>query len=83
MKLVNHPKVVSTPHLGASTEEAQTKVAKNIAIQINDADLGSKLFGVVNSPKGYQYVSNPVYKPYIYLGELLGQMLEPINPENT
>ena len=25
--LLNHPKVVATPHLGASTEEAQEKVA--------------------------------------------------------
>ena len=29
-KLINHPKIVSTPHLGASTEEAQEKVAVQI-----------------------------------------------------
>jgi len=32
--LIQHPTVVSTPHLGASTEEAQQKVAVQIAEQI-------------------------------------------------
>lgn len=31
MELINHPLVTSTPHLGASTYEAQTKVAEEIA----------------------------------------------------
>jgi D-3-phosphoglycerate dehydrogenase / 2-oxoglutarate reductase len=34
--LLKHPKVVCTPHLGASTEEAQEKVAEQIAAQIAD-----------------------------------------------
>ena len=32
--LVEHPGVVCTPHLGASTKEAQPRVAKEIAEQI-------------------------------------------------
>jgi D-3-phosphoglycerate dehydrogenase len=32
--LVNHPNVVCTPHLGASTFEAQNRVAIDIADQI-------------------------------------------------
>ena len=32
--LIQHPSVVCTPHLGASTEEAQQKVAVQIAEQI-------------------------------------------------
>ncbi len=32
--LRNHPNVVSTPHLGASTKEAQNRVAVDIANQI-------------------------------------------------
>jgi len=33
-KLVKHPNVVATPHLGASTEEAQIKVADMILDQM-------------------------------------------------
>lgn len=74
MELINHPKVVSTPHLGASTEEAQIKVAKNIAKQIEDGYQGSHLFGVVNAPKGYEHSLNVAYKPYIELGDKLGML---------
>lgn len=31
--LINHPKVVATPHLGASTAEAQVRVAVEVAEQ--------------------------------------------------
>ncbi len=34
--LILHPRVVTTPHLGASTEEAQEKVALQVAHQIAD-----------------------------------------------
>ncbi len=36
MPLLKHPNVICTPHLGASTEEAQINVAKDIAVQICD-----------------------------------------------
>lgn len=32
-KLISHPKVVATPHLGASTKEAQIKVAVEVSEQ--------------------------------------------------
>lgn len=32
-KLIQHPKVVATPHLGASTAEAQVKVAVEVSEQ--------------------------------------------------
>lgn len=35
-ELINHPNVICTPHLGASTKEAQYVVAKNIANQMSD-----------------------------------------------
>jgi phosphoglycerate dehydrogenase-like enzyme len=34
--LLAHPNVVCTPHLGASTEEAQINVARDIAAQVCD-----------------------------------------------
>ena len=47
--LVEHPSVVCTPHLGASTKEAQLRVAKEIAEQIVDATQGKGYFGVVRT----------------------------------
>lgn len=46
-QLVQHPNVIACPHLGASTVEAQTRVAKEIAEQFVDAVQGKSLFGVV------------------------------------
>ena len=34
--LFKHPRVIAMPHLGASTEEAQEKMARQIALQIAD-----------------------------------------------
>jgi phosphoglycerate dehydrogenase-like enzyme len=47
-ELIEHELVVATPHLGASTAEAQVKVAQEIAEAFLDAKRGSPLRGVVN-----------------------------------
>jgi D-3-phosphoglycerate dehydrogenase len=51
-KLISHPKVVATPHLGASTKEAQIKVAVEVSEQFIALTGRSKEFtqyaGVVN-----------------------------------
>jgi hypothetical protein len=78
LKLIAHPSVVCTPHLGASTEEAQKKVAKEIAEQMSDAFKGTGFVGVVNAP--YVALSHkPAFAPYVRLaaalGELLGQVI--------
>lgn len=46
--LISHPNVVVTPHLGASTKEAQERVAIAIADQIADALKGKAIVGAVN-----------------------------------
>jgi D-3-phosphoglycerate dehydrogenase len=46
--LVGHPKVIHTPHLGASTEEAQRSVAIEIAEQVLDAVRGEQIRNSVN-----------------------------------
>jgi len=46
--LINHPNVIVTPHLGASTKEAQDRVATSIADQIADALNGKAIVGAVN-----------------------------------
>jgi len=71
-KLINHPKVLSTPHLGASTEEAQIKVAQQIALQINDYFKSGEQKGAVNSFT----INNHDEKllPYLKLAENLGSI---------
>lgn len=46
---MEHELVVATPHLGASTAEAQVKVAQEIAQSFVDAKQGKPLQGVVRS----------------------------------
>uniref|UniRef100_A0A8C5DEC6 phosphoglycerate dehydrogenase n=1 Tax=Gouania willdenowi TaxID=441366 RepID=A0A8C5DEC6_GOUWI len=46
--LVNHPNVISCPHLGASTKEAQARCGEDIALQIVDMVKGKNLIGAVN-----------------------------------
>lgn len=68
-----HPKVICTPHLGASTEEAQEKVAIQIAEQIHDFFRHKKMYGVVNA-SGLEAISNKEVLPYISLAESLGKI---------
>lgn len=50
--LVDHEKVISCPHLGASTREAQSRCGEEIAIQFVDMVKGRSLAGVVSVPGG-------------------------------
>jgi len=48
--LVNHPKVIACPHLGASTKEAQGRCGSEIAEQFVSVMKGESFFGVLNAP---------------------------------
>jgi D-3-phosphoglycerate dehydrogenase len=72
--LLNHPRVIATPHLGASTEEAQEKVALQIAHQIADALLGRSFIGVVNGAV-MQLTLKEEVRPLVVLAEKLGSMV--------
>ena len=63
--------VVVTPHLGASTKEAQAKVAKAIAEQMVDYLLNGTIRNAVNVPSIPGELLE-ILKPYISLGEKLG-----------
>jgi D-3-phosphoglycerate dehydrogenase len=66
--------VVATPHLGASTEEAQVNVSLNIAEQIRDY-LGSGLVrSAVNAPTTAPELRG-VLEPYANLAERMGRFL--------
>lgn len=49
--LISHPKFICTPHLGASSVEAQNRVASDIAEQIVKFVKTNELIGGVNSDK--------------------------------
>jgi D-3-phosphoglycerate dehydrogenase / 2-oxoglutarate reductase len=64
--------VIATPHLGASTAEAQEGVAFTVAEQMRDYLLSGALRGAVNVPTlGAKELA--VLRPYIELAEKLGR----------
>lgn len=77
--LIQNDNVICTPHLAASTEEAQEKVAVQLADQIVQYYKDGIAAGFVNG-LAIQYSGNEKLKPYIELanklGTLHGQTLE-------
>ena len=72
--LFDAPNLIVTPHLGASTTEAQEKVALQIAEQL--ADYLTK--GAVTNALNMASVTAeeaPILQPYMTLGKLLGSFL--------
>jgi D-3-phosphoglycerate dehydrogenase len=76
------PQVIMTPHLGASTEEAQENVGIEVAEAITDYLLHGAVRNAVNLPnldaKTYSLV-----KPYLNLGEKLGRLLAQLAPKRN
>ncbi len=69
--IIEHPNVVVTPHLGASTEDAQEKVAVEIAHQVNDVLKGKDIIGSVNAEIIRQAMREELH-PYLELAEKMG-----------
>lgn len=71
--LVSHPRVICTPHLGASTAEAQEAVSLQVAEQIVDYLLNGTIRNAVNVPnvpsEAFQQMA-----PYIDLARALGKL---------
>ncbi|XP_069558635.1 D-3-phosphoglycerate dehydrogenase [Brachyistius frenatus] len=72
--LVDHPNVISCPHLGASTKEAQARCGEDIALQIVDMVKGKKLVGAVNAQVFASTFSQDSHQ-LIKLGEAVGTVL--------
>src|SRR2546421_6516166 len=70
--LLQLEEVITTPHLGASTREAQEGVALTVAEQMRDYFLTGALRGAVNVPALGTEVLNAL-QPYITLAESLGR----------
>ena len=73
------PNVVLTPHLGASTAEAQESVGIKIAEQIADVLNGGVICNAVNVPS-IDATSLKVLGPYLDLGTKLGTLVQQIAP---
>ena len=69
--LFGNDKVVATPHLGASTEEAQENVALQVAEQIADYLLTGAITNALNMPSINAQEAAQV-RPWISLAEKLG-----------
>ncbi|XP_026151095.1 D-3-phosphoglycerate dehydrogenase [Mastacembelus armatus] len=73
--LVDHPNVISCPHLGASTKEAQARCGEDIALQIIDMVKGKHLVGAVNAQVLASTFSQESHQ-LINLGEAVGAVLQ-------
>ena len=69
--LFGHPNFIATPHLGASTTEAQENVALQVAEQMSDYLIRGAITNAVNFPS-ITAEEAPKLKPYIALAEGLG-----------
>ncbi|MFH1113610.1 MAG: phosphoglycerate dehydrogenase [Pseudomonadota bacterium] len=72
--LVMHPRVIATPHLGASTDEAQVNVAVAVAQQIVDYLENNVVRNAVNVPSIDAALMAKV-GPYLDLAKRLAQFL--------
>ena len=72
--LLSHPKVVVTPHLGASTQEAQREVAVEAAEQVLAVLEGEPARNTVNAP----FLAPEAHRelsPYLQVASLVGKLL--------
>ncbi|MEO0878179.1 MAG: phosphoglycerate dehydrogenase [Pseudomonadota bacterium] len=69
--LFGHERVVATPHLGASTREAQENVAIQIAEQLSDYLMRGAVTNALNMPS-VTAEEAPRLKPFIDLAEKIG-----------
>jgi len=74
LAILKHPKVIMTPHLGASTGEAQEKVARMIAQQMADYLINGVITNAVNFPSISPEAMDQI-RPYLDLAERMGAMM--------
>ncbi|MDP4161733.1 MAG: phosphoglycerate dehydrogenase [Bacillota bacterium] len=72
-ELLEHPNIIVTPHLAASTVEAQEKVAEEVSAEIIEIFETNSIHNAVNMP---QITGGAQHKlqPFLILGEQLGQL---------
>lgn len=76
------PNIVLTPHLGASTAEAQENVGVEVAQQIRAALIDGEIRNAVNMPN-IDAKTFAVVKPYLALGDKLGRFVAQLAPKRN
>jgi D-3-phosphoglycerate dehydrogenase len=66
-------RVICTPHLAASTKEAQANVALQVAEQVGDVLMGRVIRNAVNAPSVDPEIHGKL-QPYLVLAERLGRL---------
>jgi D-3-phosphoglycerate dehydrogenase len=79
LRLVQHPKVVATPHLGASTQEAQEAIGVDVAEQVLQALEGRLPRGAVNVAAFRSDVWDRL-SPHLELARVLGSLVRQLSP---
>ena len=80
--LFGTPGFISTPHLGASTNEAQVNVAIQVAEQMSDFLLLGGVVNAINMPS-LSAEEAPRLRPYMALAEKLGRLIGQVLGENV
>jgi D-3-phosphoglycerate dehydrogenase len=78
-RLFGTPGLVATPHLGASTTEAQVNVALQVAEQIGDFLVRGGVTNALNMPS-LTAEEAPRLRPYMQLAERLGSLVGQLAP---
>src|SRR5216683_4287478 len=81
-RLIQHPRVVVTPHLGANTQEAQVNVAVDVARQLVAFRDGELVEHAVNIPVGDREAMAE-QKPFVTLAEILGRCCLQLEKDNV
>ena len=76
--LIGRDEVVCTPHLAASTAEAQEKVARQIMASVVDGILEKPVQGAINMPSVDPTIFEAI-QPYLLLGERIGSFVSQIS----
>lgn len=80
--LLGRSNVITTPHLGASTAEAQEGVALTVAEQMRDLLIDGVLRGAVNAP-AIEPAEAEALRPFMELGERLGRFQAQITDNSS
>ena len=80
-KLISHPKMLVTPHLGANTFEAQKNVAVDVSKEIVNYVDGRPLTNAVNIPR-FDPDEMEHMKPFMQLVSILGDFISQLAPPN-
>ena len=80
-RLIAHPGVVVTPHLGANSVEAQVNVAVDVARQLVAFRDGALVEHAVNIPVADATTVEEL-RPYVALADVLGRFCVQLDPEH-